>query len=53
MFDEHVAWAAEAGVDFIIAETIAHHGEAKLALASILQADWKLWSIWWATVRAC
>jgi len=39
MFDEHVAWAAEAGVDFIIAETIAHHGEAKLALASILQAD--------------
>lgn len=36
MFDEQVAWAAEAGVDFIIAETIAHHGEAKLALASIL-----------------
>ena len=39
MFDEQVAWAAEVGVDFIIAETIAHHGEAKLALASILQAD--------------
>ena len=31
MFDEQVAWAAEAGVDFMIAETIAHHGEARLA----------------------
>lgn len=38
MFDEQVAWAKEANVDFIIAETIAHHGEAKLALASIEEA---------------
>lgn len=39
MFDEQVAWAAEAGVDFIIAETIAHHGEARLALESILEGN--------------
>jgi methionine synthase I (cobalamin-dependent) len=39
MFAEQVAWAAEAGVDFIIAETLAHHGEAKLALESILDAN--------------
>ncbi len=39
MFDEQVAWAAEAGVDFIIAETIAHHGEALLALQSIREAN--------------
>lgn len=36
MFEEQVVWAAEAKVDFIIAETIAHHGEAKLALRAIL-----------------
>jgi betaine-homocysteine S-methyltransferase len=36
MFQEQVVWAAEAKVDFIIAETIAHHGEAKLALQAIL-----------------
>ena len=36
MFEEQVVWAAEAKVDFIIAETIAHHGEAKLALQAIL-----------------
>ena len=35
MFDEQVTWSEEAGVDFILAETIAHHGEAKLALKSI------------------
>ncbi len=35
LFDEQVAWAAEANVDFIIAETLAHHGEARLALTSI------------------
>jgi betaine-homocysteine S-methyltransferase len=35
MFDEQVAWAAEAGVDFIIGETIAYHGEAMIALESI------------------
>jgi betaine-homocysteine S-methyltransferase len=38
MFEEQVNWAAEAGVDFIIAETIAHYGEAKLALQAIKQA---------------
>jgi len=38
MFEEQVVWAAEAKVDFIIAETIAHHGEAKLALQAILDA---------------
>jgi betaine-homocysteine S-methyltransferase len=35
MFDEQVAWAAEAGVDFIIAETLEFQGEAELALAAI------------------
>ena len=39
MFEEQVAWAAEAKVDFIIAETIAHHGEAKLALQAILDVE--------------
>jgi betaine-homocysteine S-methyltransferase len=38
MFDEQVAWAAEARVDFVIAETINFHGEAMLALQSIKQA---------------
>ncbi|MGD2269659.1 MAG: homocysteine S-methyltransferase family protein [Desulfobacterales bacterium] len=38
MFDEQVVWAAEEGVDFIIAETIPYHGEAKLALQAILGA---------------
>ena len=38
MFEEQVAWAAEAEVDFIVAETIAHHGEARLALQAILDA---------------
>jgi betaine-homocysteine S-methyltransferase len=35
MFEEQVAWAAEEGVDFIIAETIAWTGEALLALEAI------------------
>ncbi|MFQ5993889.1 MAG: homocysteine S-methyltransferase family protein [Acidiferrobacterales bacterium] len=35
MFEEQVNWAAEANVDFIIAETIAYHGEARLALDAI------------------
>lgn len=39
MFDEQVAWAADANVDFIIAETIAHHSEAVLALQSIREAN--------------
>jgi betaine-homocysteine S-methyltransferase len=38
MFDEQVAWAAEAGVDFMIAETFSFSGEAALALASIKRA---------------
>ncbi len=38
MFDEQVAWAAEAGVDFMIAETFSFFGEAALALASIRRA---------------
>ena len=32
MFEEQVGWAAEAGVDYIIAETISWLGEAELAL---------------------
>ncbi len=38
MFEEQVGWAAEAGVDLIIAETIAYLGEAKIALDVIKQA---------------
>src|SRR5918995_1802912 len=32
MFEEQVGWAAEAGVDYIIAETISWLGEAEIAL---------------------
>jgi len=32
MFEEQVAWAVDAGADFIIAETFSHGGEALLAL---------------------
>ena len=32
MFEEQVGWAAEAGVDYIIAETIPWLGEAEIAL---------------------
>jgi betaine-homocysteine S-methyltransferase len=35
MCAEQVRWAAEAGVDFIIAETISHLGEALIALEAI------------------
>ncbi len=35
MFDEQVAWAAEAGVDYVIAETIEFHREAEIALEAI------------------
>jgi betaine-homocysteine S-methyltransferase len=35
MFEEQVGWAVEAGVDFVIAETISHVGEALLALETI------------------
>ena len=37
-FAEQVAWAAEAGVDFIIAETFSWTGEALLALEAIRAA---------------
>ena len=37
-FDEQVGWAAEAGVDFIIAETFGWAGEALLALEAIRAA---------------
>jgi len=38
MFEEQVGWAAEAGVDLVIAETISHLGEALLALEAIKEA---------------
>ena len=38
MFDEQVAWAAEASVDLVIAETISWVGEAQIALESIRAA---------------
>lgn len=34
MFDEQVAWAADEGADFLIAETFSWKGEAELALAA-------------------
>ena len=37
MFEEQVRWAVEAGVDFIIAETISWLGEAEIALDVIKQ----------------
>jgi betaine-homocysteine S-methyltransferase len=37
MFEEQVTWAKEAGVDFIIAETLAFFGEAMIALEVIQQ----------------
>ena len=38
MFEEQVGWACEAGVDFVIAETLSFHGEAELALKVIRDA---------------
>jgi betaine-homocysteine S-methyltransferase len=38
MFEEQVAWAAEAGVDFVIAETFQFAGEALLAVEVIREA---------------
>jgi betaine-homocysteine S-methyltransferase len=38
MFEEQVQWAAEAGVDFVIAETISHVGEALVAVEVIKEA---------------
>src|SRR4051812_42334067 len=38
MFDEQVAWAAEAGVDYVIAETFQFAGEALVATEAIRAA---------------
>ena len=38
MFEEQVGWAADAGVDFVIAETIGYLAEALLALEAIKRA---------------
>jgi methionine synthase I (cobalamin-dependent) len=38
MYEEQVAWAADAGVDYVIAETISHLGEAQIALEVIKEA---------------
>jgi betaine-homocysteine S-methyltransferase len=38
MFEEQVGWAADAGVDYVIAETFSHAGEALIALDVIKQA---------------
>jgi betaine-homocysteine S-methyltransferase len=37
MFEEQVGWAVDAGVDFIVAETISWLGEAEIALEVIRQ----------------
>ena len=39
MFEEQITWAAEAGVDFIIAETFGFYGEAQVALEVIQDAQ--------------
>jgi betaine-homocysteine S-methyltransferase len=39
MFEEQVGWAAETGVDYVIAETISWTEEAEIALDVIKQAD--------------
>lgn len=39
IFEEQVAWAADQGVDFILAETIDSLGEARLALEAIKKYD--------------
>ncbi|MDQ3856832.1 MAG: homocysteine S-methyltransferase family protein, partial [Actinomycetota bacterium] len=39
MFEEQVGWAAEAGVDFVIAETFSFGEEAMLAVETIREAD--------------
>ncbi|HSI97885.1 MAG TPA: homocysteine S-methyltransferase family protein [Gaiellaceae bacterium] len=38
MFEEQVGWALDAGVDFVIAETYSHVGEALVALEVIKEA---------------
>ncbi len=39
MFEEQIAWAADAGVDFMIAETLYYYDEALAALEAIKRAD--------------
>ena len=39
MFEEQVRWSKEEGVDYIIAETISHFAEAKIALEVIKSFD--------------
>jgi methionine synthase I (cobalamin-dependent) len=38
VFDEQVAWIAEAGADFVVGETFSYVEEAEIALESILEA---------------
>ena len=38
VFDEQVAWIAEAGADFVVGETFSYAEEAEIALESILAA---------------
>jgi len=38
IFDEQIAWAADAGADFIVAETYSFGGEALLALEAIVRS---------------
>src|SRR6266480_5500439 len=40
MFEEQVGWAADAGVDYVIAETFSHVGEALIALEVINEAGY-------------
>ena len=40
MFEEQVGWAADAGVDYIIAETFSHAEEALIALEVIKEAGY-------------
>ncbi len=39
IFDEQVQWAADAGVDFIVAETLTYNEEAMIALEAIKAAN--------------
>jgi len=38
MFDEQVQWIVDAGMDFVVAETLSYVEEAELALASITES---------------
>ena len=38
IFDEQVAWIADAGMDFVIGETFSYAGEARIALEAIAAA---------------